>query len=91
MVIEVFKLALGYKVRQIKFLSFLQILIRGVHGQGKSQREITFFKARELSGILDISQGIFQFKPKSGNFEKQVYKLPNYNEHKHSFTYCLSL
>ena len=23
-----------------------------------------FFKARELSGIFDISQGIFQFKPK---------------------------
>ena len=81
------KLALG----KTKFLPFLQILIQGVHGQGKSQREITFFKARELSGIFDISQGIFQFKPKSGNFEKQVYKMPNYNEHKHSFTCCLSL
>ena len=32
----------------------------------ESQREITFFKAKELSGIFDISQGIFQFKPKSG-------------------------
>ena len=46
------KLALG----KTKFLFFLQILIQGVHGQGKSQREITFFKAKELSGIFDISQ-----------------------------------
>ena len=62
---------LAFRVRQIKFLSFLQILIQGVHGQGKSQREIIFFKAKELSGIFDISQGIFQFKPKSGNFEPE--------------------
>ena len=52
----------------------MQILIQGVHGQGKSQREITFFKAKELSGIFDISQGIFQFKPKSGNFENRFIK-----------------
>ena len=51
----------------------MQILIQGVHGQGKSQREITFFKAKELSGIFDISQGIFQFKPKSGNILKNRF------------------
>ena len=82
------KLALG---KTNKVSVFLANTYSGCPWSGKSQREITFFKAKELSGIFDISQGIFQFKPKSGNFEKQVYKMPNYNEHKHSSTCCLSL
>ena len=63
------KLALG---KTNKISVFVANTYSGVHGQGKSQREITFFKAKELSGIFDISQAIFQLKPKSGNFEKQI-------------------
>ena len=39
---------------------------QGVHGQGKSQGKKYFFKVRELSGNFEISQGILEFKLKSG-------------------------
>ena len=56
------KLAFG----KTKFLSLLQILIQGVHGQGKSQREITFFKAK-LGIVRDFGLNIFY------SYSKYIY------------------
>ncbi|MEW8547462.1 MAG: hypothetical protein AB2693_28480, partial [Candidatus Thiodiazotropha sp.] len=53
------------------------ISVQGVHGQGKSQGILFFYKVRELSGNFDIGQVILHFQPKvrekSANFEK-VYE-----------------
>ena len=46
-------------------ITYMKIL-QGVHGQGKSQGKKYFFKVRELSGNFEISQGILEFKLKSG-------------------------
>ena len=53
------KLALGKTNKISVCLTNSYSGCRTVHGQGKSQREITFFKARELSGVFDSVREFF--------------------------------
>ena len=45
---------------------FSQELLGCLHGQGKSQGKKYFLKVRELSGNIEVCQGILEFKQKSG-------------------------